>query len=88
MLSNPGLGGSCLGLGSCTAHPVETVVNLPTHKVDQYFVPSMAVDLLGVPGKIAIRRACTDSDVASFRELVLEYYEFLDEDISFQAGYP
>lgn len=46
----------------------------------------MAVDQSEVPGEIAIRRACTDSDVASFRELVLEYYEFLNEDISFQAG--
>ena len=44
-------------------------------------MPSMAVDQSEVPGEIAIRRACTDSDVASFRELVLEYYEFLNEDI-------
>ena len=37
------------------------------------------------PGQVAIRRACTEQDVASFRELVLEYFEYLGCDLTFQA---
>ena len=45
----------------------------------------MAIGPAKMEGQVVIRKACTENDIASFRKLVLEFYEFLNEDLSFQV---
>jgi hypothetical protein len=47
----------------------------------------MAIGPAKMEGQVAIRKACTEEDVASFRQLVTEFYAFLNEDLSFQVNF-
>lgn len=45
----------------------------------------MAVGQADGDSQVIIRKACSEKDFASFRELVTEFLEFLNEDLSFQV---